>query len=69
MALCRSDSPDGALGVPSCPELPRAARRALRRHRSRAGALPRRHFDHAVRLSVAGEHGGQRRGGAVAEAG
>ena len=28
-------------------ELPRAARRAPRRHRSRAGALPRLHIDHA----------------------
>eukprot|EP00964_Phaeocystis_antarctica_P059710 scaffold35485_cov76-Phaeocystis_antarctica.AAC.8 len=26
----------------------RAARRALRRHRSRAGALPGGHFDHAA---------------------
>eukprot|EP00964_Phaeocystis_antarctica_P047692 scaffold27609_cov39-Phaeocystis_antarctica.AAC.2 len=34
----------------SCPwsaEMPRAARRALRRRRSRAGALARGHFDHA----------------------
>eukprot|EP00964_Phaeocystis_antarctica_P115258 scaffold79217_cov52-Phaeocystis_antarctica.AAC.2 len=29
-------------------EPPKAARRALRRHRSRAGALPRLHFDHAA---------------------
>eukprot|EP00964_Phaeocystis_antarctica_P149783 scaffold117006_cov71-Phaeocystis_antarctica.AAC.2 len=29
-------------------ELPRATRRALRRRKSRAGALPRGHFDHAV---------------------
>eukprot|EP00964_Phaeocystis_antarctica_P001297 scaffold692_cov78-Phaeocystis_antarctica.AAC.5 len=29
-------------------ELPRAARRGLRRHRSRARALPRLHFDHAA---------------------
>eukprot|EP00964_Phaeocystis_antarctica_P132361 scaffold96431_cov44-Phaeocystis_antarctica.AAC.2 len=33
---------------PGSAEPPRAARRALRRHRSRAGALPRGHFDPAV---------------------
>ena len=41
-----------ALGVPSCP---RAARRALRSRRSRAGALPRGeggHFDRAHRASM-----------------
>ena len=32
----------------SCAELPRAARCTLRRHRSRAGVLPRGHFDHAA---------------------
>ena len=32
---------------PGSTELPRAARRALMRHRSRAGALPRLHIDHA----------------------
>eukprot|EP00964_Phaeocystis_antarctica_P124801 scaffold88437_cov84-Phaeocystis_antarctica.AAC.5 len=30
--------------LPGSAELPRAARRALRRHRSRAGALPRLQF-------------------------
>eukprot|EP00964_Phaeocystis_antarctica_P042492 scaffold24360_cov67-Phaeocystis_antarctica.AAC.3 len=34
--------------LPGSAELPRAARRALRRHRSRAGALPGLHFDHAA---------------------
>ena len=29
-------------------ELPRSARRTLRWHRGRAGALPKRHFDHAI---------------------
>ena len=33
--------------LPGSAELPRAARRALGRHRSRAGALPSGHFDHA----------------------
>ena len=33
-------------------ELPRAARRALRRHRSRIGALPRGHLDHAAARSA-----------------
>eukprot|EP00964_Phaeocystis_antarctica_P116403 scaffold80350_cov42-Phaeocystis_antarctica.AAC.2 len=33
---------------PGSAELPRAARRALRRHRSPAGALPRGRFDHAA---------------------
>jgi len=32
---------------PGSAELPKAARRALGRHRSRAGALPSGHFDHA----------------------
>ena len=32
---------------PGSAALPRVARRALRRRRSRAGALPRGHFDHA----------------------
>eukprot|EP00964_Phaeocystis_antarctica_P081683 scaffold51110_cov54-Phaeocystis_antarctica.AAC.1 len=36
--------------------LPRAAGRALRRHRSRAGALPRGRFDHAALLLVASAH-------------
>ena len=47
-------------GSGSCAELPRASRRALRRHGSRAGALPKRHFDHAaapcrVRVGCAAE--------------
>ena len=33
---------------PGSAELPRAARRALGRRRSRAGALPRGHVDHAA---------------------
>ena len=37
---------------PGSAELPRAARRALRRHRSRAGARPRGHFDHAGALGL-----------------
>ena len=36
--------------LPGSAELPRAARRALRRRESRAGALPRLHFDRAVLL-------------------
>ena len=36
-----------ARSLPGSAELPRAARSALRRHRSRAGALPGGHFDHA----------------------
>eukprot|EP00964_Phaeocystis_antarctica_P067568 scaffold40901_cov46-Phaeocystis_antarctica.AAC.2 len=36
---------------PGSAELPGAARRALRRHRSRAGALPRRRFGHAAARS------------------
>ena len=42
-----AERPEGRL-LPGSPELPRAARRALRRHRSRAGALPRGHFDYAA---------------------
>ena len=38
--------PSGSASSWKC-ELPRAARRALRRCRSRAGALPRGHFDRA----------------------
>eukprot|EP00964_Phaeocystis_antarctica_P147291 scaffold113826_cov55-Phaeocystis_antarctica.AAC.2 len=34
-------APGGPASRPGSAELPRAARRALRRHRSRAGALPR----------------------------
>eukprot|EP00964_Phaeocystis_antarctica_P021182 scaffold11735_cov56-Phaeocystis_antarctica.AAC.2 len=34
--------------LPGSAKLPRAARCALTRHRSPAGALPRRHFDHAA---------------------
>ena len=34
--------------LPGSAELPRTTRRALRRRRSRAGALPRLHFDHAA---------------------
>ena len=34
--------------LPGSAELPRAARRALRRHRSRAGALSKGHFAHAA---------------------
>eukprot|EP00964_Phaeocystis_antarctica_P129917 scaffold93751_cov63-Phaeocystis_antarctica.AAC.3 len=34
--------------LPGSAELPRAARCALWRHRSRAGALPRLHFDYAA---------------------
>ena len=37
---------------PGSAELPRAARRALKRRRSRAGALPRLHFDHAAPRSA-----------------
>ena len=33
---------------PGCAELRRAARRALRRHGGRAGALPTGHFDHVA---------------------
>eukprot|EP00964_Phaeocystis_antarctica_P052526 scaffold30768_cov68-Phaeocystis_antarctica.AAC.4 len=34
--------------LPGSAELSRAARRDLRRHMSRAGALPTEHFDHAA---------------------
>ena len=37
---------------PGSAELPGAARRALRRHRTRAGALPEGQFDHAAVLSL-----------------
>ena len=40
----------------------RAARRALSRHRSRAGALPSGHFDHAVPQLLEGEQRGGRQG-------
>ena len=40
--------------LPGSAELPRAARRALRRHRRRAGALPKGHFDHAGERVVLG---------------
>eukprot|EP00964_Phaeocystis_antarctica_P040166 scaffold22962_cov64-Phaeocystis_antarctica.AAC.5 len=39
----REDAP-----LPGSAELPRAAGCALKRHRSRAGALPRGHLDHAA---------------------
>ena len=52
--------------LPGSAELPRAARRVLRRHRSRAGALPRVHSDHA---SVRAEAmAARQRGGLVEEA-
>eukprot|EP00964_Phaeocystis_antarctica_P108048 scaffold72694_cov75-Phaeocystis_antarctica.AAC.5 len=42
---------------PGSAELPKAVRRALRRRRGRAGALPRLHFDHAGTLTMlAGRH-------------
>ena len=50
-----------------------AARRALRRHRSRAGALPRGHFDHCCRAFdldralVEAEVGGQQRCAGLAQ--
>ena len=40
-------APNGPASAPGRAELPRAVRRALRRCRSRAGALPRKHSDHA----------------------
>ena len=40
-----SQWPGATLGVPSCQG---ATRRALVRRRSRAGALPRGHFDHVA---------------------
>ena len=44
----------GSASRPGCPEPPRAARRALRRRGSRAGALPRGHIDRAA-ARVGGE--------------
>ena len=41
-------APSSLTSTPGSVGLPRAARRALRRHRGRAGALPRGHFDHAA---------------------
>jgi hypothetical protein len=37
---------EAASSSPGSAELPRTAKHALRRHRGRAGALPRGHFDH-----------------------
>eukprot|EP00964_Phaeocystis_antarctica_P156097 scaffold125623_cov63-Phaeocystis_antarctica.AAC.1 len=38
--------------LPGSGELPRATGRALRRRRSRAGALPTGHVDHAAALAL-----------------
>ena len=51
-------APEAVAGIPvagpptGSAELPGAARRALRRHRTRAGALPEGQFDHAAVLSL-----------------
>eukprot|EP00964_Phaeocystis_antarctica_P090322 scaffold57761_cov62-Phaeocystis_antarctica.AAC.3 len=48
-------APNGLASLRQSVELSGAVRRALRRHRSRAGALPRGHFDHAAPRDEAGQ--------------